>query len=129
MAQVKIYGLRKHLTENRKALSTAIHDSLVTAIHLPSEKRFQRFISLETEDFLFPPDRSGRYTIIEISMFEGRTTETKKQLIRELFARLESVAGIHPQDVEITITETPKAHWGIRGLPGDELGLGYKVEI
>ena len=31
------------------------------------------------------------------------------------------------QAVEITITETPKANWGIRGFVADELAL-YKVE-
>jgi phenylpyruvate tautomerase PptA (4-oxalocrotonate tautomerase family) len=33
-----------------------------------------------------------------------------------------------PQDVEITIHESPKENWGIRGKPGDELSLSYKVE-
>jgi hypothetical protein len=32
-------------------------------------------------------------------------------------------------DVEITITETPKYNWGIRGMIGDELKLNYKVEV
>lgn len=36
---------------------------------------------------------------------------------------------ISPQDVEVTIFETPKHNWGIRGLPGDELALNYKVNI
>ena len=31
--------------------------------------------------------------------------------------------------VEITIYETPRGNWGIRGVPGDELMLGYKVEV
>ncbi len=58
-----------------------------------------------------------------------RSVETKKSLIRGLFARLESGCGIAPQDVEITIFETPKHNWGIRGAPGDELALDYKVEV
>jgi phenylpyruvate tautomerase PptA (4-oxalocrotonate tautomerase family) len=62
-------------------------------------------------------------------MFEGRTVEAKKNLIRLLFTRIEAEAGIRPHDVEITIFETPRHNWGIRGLPGDELGLDYKVEV
>jgi len=31
--------------------------------------------------------------------------------------------------VEITITETPRSNWGIRGLPADELELSYKVDV
>ena len=36
---------------------------------------------------------------------------------------------IDKNDLEITILETPKHNWGIRGLPGDELQLNYKVKI
>ncbi len=61
-------------------------------------------------------------------MFEGRTVETKKKLIHLLFSRLSVQVGIRPVDLEITITETPKHNWGIRGLAGDELNLNYKVE-
>lgn len=129
MAQIKIYGRRAHLYGRRQALSDAIHACLTAEIGLPEEKRFHRFIALEVEDFIYPPDRSERYTIIEISMFEGRSTAAKKALIRALFAKLEAACGIAPQDVEITIFETPRANWGIRGQPGDELGLNYKVEV
>ncbi|MCA9895826.1 MAG: tautomerase family protein, partial [Anaerolineae bacterium] len=69
------------------------------------------------------------YTIIEISMFEGRSVASKKTLFRLLFERLHEQLHISPQDVEITITETPRHNWGIRGLPGDELQLNYKVDI
>ena len=62
-------------------------------------------------------------------MFEGRSVETKKRLIRLLFERIHAELGISSQDVEVTITETPKHNWGFRGLPGDEIGLDYKVDI
>jgi phenylpyruvate tautomerase PptA (4-oxalocrotonate tautomerase family) len=84
---------------------------------------------LAEDDFIFPADRSAAYTIIEISMFEGRSVAAKKQLIRLLFERIAGECGIAAQDVEITITETPRHHWGIRGRPGDELGLNYTVEV
>jgi 4-oxalocrotonate tautomerase family enzyme len=61
-------------------------------------------------------------------MFEGRTKETKKDFVRAIFKELETGAGIMPQDVEITIHETPRENWGIRGKPGDELVLNYKIE-
>jgi phenylpyruvate tautomerase PptA (4-oxalocrotonate tautomerase family) len=62
-------------------------------------------------------------------MFEGRSAAARKRLITLLFAKIASEIGIDPQDVEITITETPRANWGIRGRPGDELGLEYRVEV
>ncbi|MFK8084040.1 MAG: tautomerase family protein [Granulosicoccus sp.] len=79
--------------------------------------------------FIFPSDRSDEYIILEISLFEGRSKETKKQLIRQLFEDIKLSTGIAEQDVELTIIETPKHHWGIRGKPGDELSLNYNVNV
>ena len=62
-------------------------------------------------------------------MFEGRTADTKKELIRLLFTNINNRTGISPTDIEITIFETPKANWGIRGFPADELALAYKIEV
>lgn len=129
MAQVKVYGLAGRLRPIRSALSDAIHGCVVEALAYPADKRFHRFFPLEAEDFVHPPDRTDAYTIVEISMFEGRSVEAKKQLVRLLFERLEAACGIEPNDLEITIAETARYNWGIRGLPGDELGLGYKVEV
>lgn len=96
---------------------------------LPPEKRFHRFFPLASDDFIYPAGRSERYTIVEISLFEGRSAEAKRKLIRLLFARTAARLGIDPNDLEITIFETPKASWGIRGQPGDELELDYKVDV
>jgi phenylpyruvate tautomerase PptA (4-oxalocrotonate tautomerase family) len=128
MAQVKIYGLRSALRPLQQAISEGVHDALMSAFQLPADKRFQRFCWLEADEFIYPPDRSERYTIIEISCFEGRSIESKKRLIRELYERLGAV-GVTAQDLEITISETPKHNWGIRGVPGDELSLNYKVNV
>ena len=128
MAQIKIFGLREHLEGRREKLSQVLHGCAMEALGLPEEKRFHRFFYLEPEDFIFPADRSSAYMILEISMFEGRTAETKRLLITSIFDRFERELGMSPQDVEITIHETPKANWGIRGKPGDELALNYKVE-
>ena len=129
MVQVKIYGLEANIIPNRPALSDAIHTSLTEAIGTPEQKRFQRFIILEPENFVFPDDRTDSYTIIEISMFEGRSIEAKKNLIRLLYQKIEEAVGITSQDLEITLTETPKSNWGVRGVPGDELNLDYKIDV
>lgn len=129
MAQVTIYGLRGSLENGRAALSEAIHSSVMQAFEYPPEKKFHRFIALDKADFIYPPDRSERYTIVEFSIFEGRSVEAKKLLIRLLYQRVPQLTGIGPQDLEITIFETPRHAWGIRGLPGDEVGLNYKVEV
>ena len=127
MAQVKIYGIGTVLSEKREALSNAIHESAMKALGLPENKRFHRFITLDEKSFIYPSDRSNNYTIIEFSIFEGRTADTKKKLINTLYSKINDQVGIEPQNLEITIFETPMSNWGIRGVPGDELNLNYKV--
>lgn len=129
MPQIKIYGLRENIEPKRFALSYTIHTALQEAIGISEEKRFQRFIILEPDNFIFPGDRSSNYTIIEISMFEGRSSATKRNLIRLLYRKIAETAGIAPQDLEITILETPKCNWGICGELGDELELNYQIDL
>src|ERR1700742_3685197 len=129
MAQVVVYGRRESLNQRRAALSEAIHAASMAALEDPPEKKFQRFIAMDEGDFIYPADRGVDYTIIEISMFEGCTDVAKRALIAELFARVEAQAGISPHSVEITITETPRANWGIRGNNAADLALSYRVEV
>ncbi|MEO1447551.1 MAG: tautomerase family protein, partial [Cyanobacteria bacterium J06635_11] len=94
MVQVKITGLRQKLNPIRSELSDIIHSCLQDAIGTPENKRFQRFFPLEREDFYYPDDRSTRYTIIEIVMFEGRSVPAKKKLTKLLFERINQQLGM-----------------------------------
>lgn len=129
MSQVKIYGLASHLNPLKSRLSAVIHQCLIDALQYPPEKKFQRFFPLQPEDFYYPSSRTEKYTIIEISMFEGRSEASRKLLIRLLIERIPRDLEIEPADLEITIFETPRQNRGIRGLPGDEIELNYNVEI
>ncbi|UKP00285.1 tautomerase family protein [Nostoc sp. UHCC 0870] len=129
MVQIKVYGLADKLNPIKAELSNIIHVALIEGLQIAPEKRFHRFFLLDKSDFYYPSDRSEDYLIIEISMFEGRSVATKKQLIRLLIQNISTQLNISVDDIEITIFELPKSNWGIRGLPGDELTLNYKVEV
>ncbi|MBD2597814.1 tautomerase family protein [Nostoc spongiaeforme FACHB-130] len=129
MVQVKVYGLADQLNPIKSDLSHIIHTSLVEILKIAHEKKFQRFFPLDAENFYYPQDRSYNYLVIEIVMFEGRSVETKKELIRKLIKDIYETFGISVNDIEITIFETPKSNWGIRGTTGDELNLNYKIEV
>ncbi|MBC1224245.1 tautomerase family protein [Nostoc sp. UCD121] len=128
MVQIKVYSLADKLNPIKAELSNVIHTSLIEVLQLTPEKRFHRFFPLDKSDFCYPSDRTNNYLVIEISMFEGRSVETKKELLRLLIKNINEKFNIPIYDIEITIFETPKSNWGIRGLPGDELTLNYKVE-
>jgi len=129
MAQVKVYGLREKLDPIKAQLSDVIHACVVEALQFPEDKRAHRFFPLARGDFFFPAGRTDAYTIIELAMIAGRSTETKKKLIMLLFERIASSLGISVVDIEIAIFEAPKANWGFRGRTGDEVDLTYRIEV
>ncbi len=127
---IVIYGIKENLNPIKAELSSVIHSCMQSALGLPEDKRAQRFIPLDSEDFYYPADRSAAYTVIEINMMEGRTVATQKALIKSLFQRIESEVRIAPIDIEITIKEQPAHCWGFREMTGDEArDLKYKVNV
>ena len=105
MSQIKIYGVGCRLAPIRDQLSNVIHSCAMDALGMPKDKRAHRFIALAKEDFMMPGGRTEAYTIIEISMIEGRTSETKKKLIRLLFDRIQEQVGISHMDLKIVSTK------------------------
>ena len=129
MTQVKVYGHAAALRPVRQAMSDVIHGCAVEALGLPEGKRFHRFLPLEEGDLVTPADRGERYTVLEVAMFAGRSVQAKKAFYALLFERFESVLGIAPVDLEVQLVETPRHDWAMRGVPGDELEVGYRVEV
>ena len=130
MPQAKIYGIREHLVKVRDQISEAVNESISVAFQFPRERRLQRFFPMEKENFVYPAhERSERYTIIEISTFQGRSKEVLKDLVRQIYKRVPEATGIEPSDIDVIITEQPRHAWGLMGEPGDEINLTYKVVI
>lgn len=129
MAQVKIFGVKEKLIPVRESLSDAVHECVMEALQFPRGKRAHRFFPMEREDMLYPEGRTDAYTIIEITLIEGRTVESRKKLVRLLFDRVKEKAGIGHQDLEICIQESAACNWGFRGMHGDEAKLDYKINV
>jgi phenylpyruvate tautomerase PptA (4-oxalocrotonate tautomerase family) len=129
MAQIKIYGIKEKLIPVRERLSEVIHECVMDALQLPADKRAHRFFLMDKKDMLYPAGRTDAYTIIEITMIEGRTIEAKKKLIRLLFDNIRDKVNIQHQDIEICIQESPACNWGFRGMHGDEVKLNYKINV
>jgi len=126
---IVIYGIGEKLDPIRARLSDAIHLCMREVLGMPEDKRSHRFVPLRREDVYFPGGRSDSYIFLEIKMMQGRTEQTKKALIKRLFAVLEADVGLAPADVEIMIQESPPHCWGFRGMTGDEAKLNYKVNV
>jgi hypothetical protein len=129
MAQVKIYGIKDNLIPLRERLSEVIHECVMEALQFPRDKRAHRFFPMDRDNMLYPDGRTDAYTIIEVTMIEGRSIDARRKLIRLLFDRIQERVGIKHQDLEICIQESPASNWGFRGMHGDEVTLNYKINV
>lgn len=126
---IRIYGIQEHLNPIKAKLSDVINQCMVEALGFPADKRAHRFFPMAAEDFYYPAGRSAAYTVIEISMMQGRSIAARKALIHWLFRDIEAQLQIKPVDVEITIFESPAENWGFRGMTGDEANLNYSIKV
>ncbi len=127
MPLVKIEIRKGKSREYKKALLDGVHMALVQSIRIPDYDRNQRLYELDADNFEAP---SGDITIIEITMFKGRSIKAKKQLFRAIVDNLAEYPGIKGNDIIIVLHEPPLENWGIRGgKPASEVDLGFKIDV
>ncbi len=80
MPLVKITIQAGKSSDYRKALLNGVHVAMVQTIKIPGHDRFQMLYELNKDNFETPPNRTDNITIIEITMFKGRSVEAEKRL-------------------------------------------------
>lgn len=129
MPLVKIETRRSWSTSQKKEIMEAIHSSMREALKIPENDRNIRFNEYHPEDFQVPPDKTENYTLVEITMFAGRSLQAKKALYQGIVSNLGKL-GILAGDVFIVLYEVPLENWGIRGgIPASEVDLGFKIGV
>lgn len=104
-----------------------VMDSVVEILKLPAIDRNVRLIEYQPHLFQMKPPYE---ILIEISMFAGRTKETKWALYKTIVDRLELNGLIEKEKVLITLNEQALENWGVRGgIPADEVDLGFNVKL
>jgi len=107
----------------------AVQRALVEGIRIPENDRYVRIQEYPPEAFAVAPGRGPRFTLIEISMFAGRSLEAKRRLYAALVRELGSF-GVPALDIKIVVHDVPRENWGLRGgQSAVDLELGFKVEV
>jgi phenylpyruvate tautomerase PptA (4-oxalocrotonate tautomerase family) len=129
MPLVRIEIEKGYSLEYRKAILDGIHQALVETIKIPDHDRRQRIYELDTDHFEHT-GRGKQYTIIEITMFKGRSNEAKKALYRRIVDLLGVNPGIPGSDITIIVNDPQLENWGIRGgYPASEVDLGFDIKV
>jgi phenylpyruvate tautomerase PptA (4-oxalocrotonate tautomerase family) len=110
-------------------LLDAIHAAAVEALRIPDEDRTQILTEHPAEAFELPPGKGDRFTLVEVTMFAGRSLDTKRRLYRAVVTNLGRL-GIPASDVLIVVHEAPLENWGVRGgTPASDVDLGFDVGV
>ena len=114
---------------NRRAILEAVNRAFVDALQVPEDTHPVRLCEYDADAFLVPRQCTGAFTLIEATVFPGRTIATKRRLFTRIIAEL-GETGIAAGDIRIVLYEVPREDWGLRGgVPASEIDLGFDVEI
>lgn len=115
MPLVRIEIVKGKSKEYKQQLMEGVHAALETALGIPEWDRYQRLYELDNESFERDDSHSDDFTMIEITMFPGRTKEQKARIFSEIVAELGRRLGIADTDVFIVLHEPPNENWGLSG--------------
>jgi phenylpyruvate tautomerase PptA (4-oxalocrotonate tautomerase family) len=113
----------------RRAIIEAVNRALIGALKLPEDTHPVRLCEYDADAFLIPRQSSSAFTLIEATVYPGRTIETKRRLYTRLINEL-GKTGIAAEDIRIVLYEVSRENWGLKGgIPASEIDLGFEVEI
>lgn len=109
-------------------IAAAIQRALVEGIRIPETDRDIRIMEYPLGSFFAPPGRGPCYSVLEISMFSGRSREAKGRLYAALQREL-AAFGLAEGDLKVVVHDVPFDNWGLRGQPADPATLTFKVDV
>ncbi len=129
MPIVRIAVRKGRSPAEKKAVLQAVHSALVEALKIPEDDRTQILHEYAPDDFEIPPAATKKFTLVEITMFPGRSLEAKRHLYRAIVQNL-GLLRITPDDLLIVLHEPAMEDWGVRGgIPASEVDLGFKIDV
>lgn len=129
MPHVRIETRKGWLGSRRADLFDAIHSAMVDALKIPRDDRVLRLVEHEPDNFPTPPSKTDKFTIVEITMFAGRSLMASVSSTPQLFAISRLSASLRPTSTSFFMNP-PLENWGIRGgVPASEVDLGFQVRV
>ncbi|MDF2821286.1 MAG: dmpI4 [Clostridiales bacterium] len=115
MPLVKIEMMKGHTKEYKKTYLQAVHDALVKVLCIPDDDRFQRLYEIDADYFETNESKTDKFSIIELTLFPGRSKDIKGNIIKEIAKQLGDRLEIQPTDIFVIINEPILDNWGFRG--------------
>jgi phenylpyruvate tautomerase PptA (4-oxalocrotonate tautomerase family) len=131
VALARIEILEGRTADEQRKLIDAVAAALSEALRAPAADPSVRLLEYPPARFSIPyPDRhSDLFTLVEVTMFAGRSMDTKRRLYQALVDGLTAL-DVPRNDILIVLHESPMHDWGVNGgVPASEVDVGFKVDI
>ncbi len=127
LARIEVRKIRP--AEEVAAIMEAVYQAQREALKVPEGDRQIRYVEHKPAYFSVPPGKTENYTLVEITLFPGRSLEAKRNLYKSIVQRFGAL-GIAPSDIFIVLYEPPLDNWGLRGgIPASEVDLGFNLNV
>lgn len=110
------------------ALIAAVQDAIVEGIRIPPGDRDIRLLEYPAHSFAAPHGKGPRYTVVELSMFTGRSLDAKRRLYAAVATAFERF-GLPASDLKVIVHDVPRENWGLGGKAATDVEIGFKVEV
>ena len=128
MPIVHVHIARGRSVADRQAILESVHAALVEAFQIPDDDRTQ--ILHEHDPEHFESEKGPEFTLIELTVFPGRSLDAKRQLYASLVRNLKRAPGIAPEKVLVVLHEPSLPDWGIRGgKSGADVDIGFRLDV
>jgi phenylpyruvate tautomerase PptA (4-oxalocrotonate tautomerase family) len=131
MALARIEILEGRTGEEKRGMVDAVRAALSEALQSPDDDPAVRLAEYSREQFSvhYPERHSDHYTLVEITMFAGRSMDAKRRLYDAVVQRL-AIFEVPANDVLIVLHEQTLENWGVDGgTPASDVDLGFKIDI
>jgi 4-oxalocrotonate tautomerase len=102
--------------EYKRALLAGARDAVVSALGVADERVTVRVIETPAGSVDVPACRSDRFTVVEVLLYEGRTEDLKRALVKALRDAYAADPGIEECEVSVFINEASPLDLDV--LPG-----------
>ena len=106
----------------------AVQRALVDGLLIPPEDRHVRIMEYPAETMAVPTDRGPQSTLVEISMFSGRSIDAKRRLHAALHREF-AAFGLGPRDLKVLIHDEPRENWSVGGTAFSDVEIGFKTDV
>ena len=100
----------------RRTVGDVVYDAMIAVLNVPQNDRFQVITEHAPGDFVIDPTylgiaRSPDCIVIQVTLNEGRTLDTKRAFYKALADGLHERLQLRREDVFVNLVEVRKENW------------------